>query len=358
MSGEAQYGPVADRYARQYGIPAPLYRSLITHESGWNPDAVSPAGARGLVQFMPGTARGLGINPAVPEQSLRGGAQYLRQQYDRFRDWGLALAAYNAGPNAVARAGGVPPYAETQAYVRNVLGGRAYPAPGAAPTRPQAPPAAAGFNQAPASYPAPEISPAGRRILNGYLQRSREAVLRGDEPGTRDFGLERVLAQIARLPVRGTPEPPDPGVYNPAGALTPAPTAADVRGPVGRLVGVDGPVIGRPYAGTHNLGNWQSDNAIDIGIQEGTPIYAAAAGSVGSRFGSLGSSNPRMAGLRLNLETPGPDFYYAHLSRFAPGIRPGVAVRRGQLLGYSGSANGVGHLHFAVSAGDPGSYYR
>ena len=71
---------------------------------------------------MPATARYLGVNPRDPRQNLEGGARYLREQYNDFRDWRLALAAYNAGPEAVRRHGGVPPYAETQAYVVAILG--------------------------------------------------------------------------------------------------------------------------------------------------------------------------------------------------------------------------------------------
>ena len=91
--------------------------------SGFDPTAGSPAGARGLCQLMPGTARALGVTDVTdPAQSLEGGAKYLRQQLDRFGgDYTKALAAYNAGPGAVQRHGGVPPYAETQHYVSTIL---------------------------------------------------------------------------------------------------------------------------------------------------------------------------------------------------------------------------------------------
>jgi soluble lytic murein transglycosylase-like protein len=119
------YGAEITAAARRRGIDPALLAGLIRQESGFNANAVSPAGARGLTQLMPGTAAGLGVtNPSDPAQSIEGGAKYLAQQLQRFGgDPARALAAYNAGPGAVERFGGVPPYAETQHYVQNILGG-------------------------------------------------------------------------------------------------------------------------------------------------------------------------------------------------------------------------------------------
>jgi soluble lytic murein transglycosylase-like protein len=110
--------------AARNGVDPALLTGLIRAESNFDPNATSPAGAQGLTQLMPGTAASLGVtNPLDPAQAIEGGAKYLRQQLDRFGgDASKALAAYNAGPGAVERFGGVPPYAETQAYVRKVLG--------------------------------------------------------------------------------------------------------------------------------------------------------------------------------------------------------------------------------------------
>lgn len=115
--------PLIRQAAQESGVDAALVAAVARAESGFNPSAVSPAGAQGLMQLMPGTARGLGVaDPFDAAQSARGGAKYLRTQLDRFGDPALALAAYNAGPGAVTRAGGIPPYAETQAYVQRVMG--------------------------------------------------------------------------------------------------------------------------------------------------------------------------------------------------------------------------------------------
>lgn len=117
-----QFLNVAKAAARQHRIPEDLFLRLVQQESGWNPQARSHKGALGLAQLMPQTARSLGVNPMVPAQNLEGGARYLRTQYDKFGSWRLALAAYNAGPGAVERYDGVPPFNETQNYVRIILG--------------------------------------------------------------------------------------------------------------------------------------------------------------------------------------------------------------------------------------------
>ncbi|MEM7438032.1 MAG: lytic transglycosylase domain-containing protein [Pseudomonadota bacterium] len=116
------YKPMAEAAARKYNIPTDLFNRLIQQESNWNPKARSHKGAIGLAQLMPFTAKKLGVNPHDPQQNLEGGARYLRQQYNKFRSWRLALAAYNAGPGAVEKHGGVPPYKETKNYVKKILG--------------------------------------------------------------------------------------------------------------------------------------------------------------------------------------------------------------------------------------------
>ncbi|MCC5986388.1 MAG: lytic transglycosylase domain-containing protein [Pararhodobacter sp.] len=116
------YLEMARAAARRHNVPEELFLRLVHQESRWNPQAISHAGARGLAQLMPGTAALLGVDPDDPRQNLEGGARYLRMMYERFGDWRLALAAYNAGPEAVTRHGGVPPFRETTQYVRIILG--------------------------------------------------------------------------------------------------------------------------------------------------------------------------------------------------------------------------------------------
>lgn len=116
------YLEMAKQAARRHNVPESLFLRLVQQESGWRADAVSHKGAIGLAQLMPGTARLLGVNPNDPRQNLEGGARYLAEQYRKFGSWRLALAAYNAGPQAVEKYGGVPPFKETRNYVRVILG--------------------------------------------------------------------------------------------------------------------------------------------------------------------------------------------------------------------------------------------
>jgi len=122
-SYRGEYLEHARAAARRHGVPEDLFLRLVQQESGWNPRAVSHKGATGLAQLMPDTARFLGVDMHDPLANLDGGARYLRMMYDRFGNWRLALAAYNAGPLAVERHDGVPPYAETTHYVSVILGG-------------------------------------------------------------------------------------------------------------------------------------------------------------------------------------------------------------------------------------------
>ena len=121
-SYRGEYLEMAKEAARKHNVPENIFLRLVQQESAWNPTARSHKGALGLAQLMPATARYLRVDPLNPKQNLEGGARYLRKQFDEFRSWPLALAAYNAGPEAVKQYGGIPPYKETQNYVRRITG--------------------------------------------------------------------------------------------------------------------------------------------------------------------------------------------------------------------------------------------
>lgn len=119
---KGQYLNMARDAAQRHGVPVDLFLRLVQQESGWNPTALSHKGAMGLAQLMPGTAAKLRVDPKDPAQNLEGGARYLKQQFKAFGTWRLALAAYNAGPGAVRKYGGIPPFKETRNYVKIITG--------------------------------------------------------------------------------------------------------------------------------------------------------------------------------------------------------------------------------------------
>ncbi|TGB00103.1 lytic transglycosylase domain-containing protein [Sporolactobacillus shoreae] len=120
----SDYSKIINEMSQKYSVNPRLIESVISAESGGNSAAVSPAGALGLMQLMPGTAAALGVTDALdPAQNIEGGTKYLRQLIDKYDgSIPLALAAYNAGSGSVAKYGGIPPFPETQTYVRNILG--------------------------------------------------------------------------------------------------------------------------------------------------------------------------------------------------------------------------------------------
>ncbi|WP_132767063.1 lytic transglycosylase domain-containing protein [Tepidibacillus fermentans] len=122
-STSGDFQDIIQEMAGKYGVPVKLVQSVIRAESNFNANAVSKAGAIGLMQLMPRTAQSLGVqDPFNPRENIEGGVKYLRQMLDKYQDIPTALAAYNAGPGNVERYNGIPPFKETQNYVQKVLG--------------------------------------------------------------------------------------------------------------------------------------------------------------------------------------------------------------------------------------------
>lgn len=122
-SGKQQFAPIIEQAAKEHNVDPKIVHAIIEQESGYNPNAVSRAGAKGLMQLMPDTARGLGVkDPLNPEENVRAGTKYFSSLLSHYHgNLTLALSAYNAGPNNVDRYKGVPPFRETKNYVNNIM---------------------------------------------------------------------------------------------------------------------------------------------------------------------------------------------------------------------------------------------
>lgn len=153
ISNEAAANDPFERASRRHGVDVNLLRAVAWTESRGRGDAVSPKGALGIMQLMPATAAELGVDPRDPVANIDGGAAYLARQLATFHDVPLALAAYNAGPGAVMRYRGVPPYAETRDYVSKVMG--RWQGPGAVAAWTASTTAAPPFTGGAAALPAP-----------------------------------------------------------------------------------------------------------------------------------------------------------------------------------------------------------
>lgn len=199
----------ARRAAQRYGLPPEVFERQVAAESGFDPNARSPAGAIGVAQIMPATARGWGVDPTDPVASLDAAARAMASYTRKYGSLATALAAYNAGPGAVQKYGGIPPYKETQNYVKKVLGGlkgsqQSLDLGGEVPT-----PAAAALQRTPAPAPPPVSAPADP----SFSARANLALPEGyqDPPSSPPaLPIQRSLAST-------TTGQPTPGFSLPAG---------------------------------------------------------------------------------------------------------------------------------------------
>jgi hypothetical protein len=347
LAAARRYGPSLDHVASRYTNPYTGHRltgeqlllKVGAGESGFQWGKTSSQGARGPTQFIASTRRAViqkyGIDPwKNTDQAVHAAALHLRglvngsPGLEGYNPGSKSYPSYILGQKIGHVDGGSRPTSDAGAAPmvpgnapQDVLGALAQtPAPAQAPvTGPQTPSFAAGPTM-PAGYQAPSAPPQAPAA-----------------PST-----EQLAALIGNMQA-------------PQAAPTGGGDAPAVQASGNFPLSKRGKIIGTPYAGTHRLGNWQSDNAIDISTPTGTPVIATQDGLVAKTKRGR-QDGGRFAGDQVTLQSRTNAFFYTHLSRLA--VKPGQRVRKGDVLGYSGSANGVEHLHFAMKHGDPRAYGR
>jgi murein DD-endopeptidase MepM/ murein hydrolase activator NlpD len=323
-SGEAKYGKLADRLARKYGVDPRLFRRLITQESGWNPGAVSGAGARGLTQVVPKWHPS--ANLSTPAGQLEYGAKHLGSLLKKYGNAKDALSVYNSG-RPWAQGQGI---SETRNYVNKILGGYGGPgtssAPGAAPGVPPAlgAPGAEDVQQVAGSLDA-------RRLMM-LLRNQRGRSLRGMMPAP---GFEREVAKVVEAAL--------PRAQVHAAGVN---VGSQAAGAAQTLSGVAGGLTMGGGPGAHHsraLGNWQSDDAYDLMGKAGQAVYAPIAGKVVKISGQPGGK-PGFAGYGITVRTPQGDLFFKHLG--SKKVKVGQRLKPGQLIGtLEASTAGGPHLH-------------
>jgi murein DD-endopeptidase MepM/ murein hydrolase activator NlpD len=343
-----RWAPEAARAHRRYRrVPTRLLLGLIQTESSGQEGQVSPgAHAEGLTQFIPSTARTYHVNtkPGHARSQIMGAAHYLSDLIGQTGSINSALLHYSGGlgsyPGLVR--GRAKAYANVARRANQGLG-----IPGGKGA--QGPQGPKGSITIP-GVQGPNLNPFD------MLQQLNQFSAGGDDPNSTSSLNLNMLANLFDAQHAGDSSTPNT-ILNFGGNDQNAKGGnkmGNMPGGHHYPLGHKGKLIGTPYSGTHTLGNWQSDNAIDLGVPVGTPVLAVVDGVIspgGLGFGPGGSG--RFAGDRLHLRGGGNTYFYTHMKRYAKGIRPGARVRRGQIIGYSGSANGVAHLHFAQQHGDP-----
>lgn len=315
---ESKYGALADLSARKYGLDPRLFRLMISAESGWDPTAVSPAGARGLTQVVPKwhpTAR-----LATPAGQLDYGAKHLASLVKKYGNPRDALSVYNSGrPWSEGRN-----IDETRNYVTKILGGYS-PASlgaGAGAVPPAATPAPGAEQLAPVSG-----SLDVKRLMT-ILNNQRKRSLAGIMPGP---GYQNELSKLA---MQSLPRAQVVAQSNQVGAA-----AAQVGQGLTSLTMGGGPDAHHSRA----LGNWQSDDAYDLMGKAGEAIYSTVGGTVTKISGKPGG-NPGFAGYGITVRTPQGDLFFKHLG--STPLRVGQKIKPGQLVGaLDASTAGGPHLH-------------
>jgi biotin carboxyl carrier protein len=299
-------------------VPADLLAALLQQESGFNPNARSPAGALGIAQFMPGTARGMGVDPLNPQSAIPGAARYLANAIaHNHGNVRLALASYNAGQGAVDRYGGIPPYAETQHYVQAVLAGRSrFPVLASG----QVPVAAGGV---PTATPPTSQLPATPTQASALVTMPNPAY-------TQVQSIQDLItqnAQNAHIPGLTLPLPPLT-IQQPQTTTTPTSTQTPTRTPTAATQLPRGAIDGRSIYTRANLG--RTDQGVDF-TGAGT-VTALADGVVTRVVPHGGPSGWPGGGFIVYRITSGPHAgqHVFAAENITPTVRVGQQIRFGQ----------------------------
>lgn len=356
--------------ARRYGIPEELAIAQIGAESGFNPRAVSPAGAQGIAQFMPGTARAVGLrNPFDPQASLEAYGRHMRTLYKNFGRWDLALAAYNAGGGAVQKHGNrVPPYAETQAYVKKILSlSKVSPTAAAAASAGQditraygGTPQTVATGQ-PTEVPRLSVPVGLQKEIGRWMQQSESRLASGQ--AADDSAFEKLVNRIQSLPrgvqVAGQPRPATATGGGGDSGSAPGGSASYGGGGGGRAVNI---LPGAPAWGSFGYpdpeGQGGKHMAVDWFAKAGTPFVSPVNGRV-VRLTPDPSPGKKASGQVFGgtiaiRDDSGRLFVMRHST--PKNFRVGQRVTAGMVLGTVKDWAGSPHIHLEVYR--PGSSDR
>jgi murein DD-endopeptidase MepM/ murein hydrolase activator NlpD len=339
------YRLATERAARKFGVNPAILKALIKRESNFNPNARSSAGARDIAQFMPPTAKAYGVTlgDGLVTDDLEGAARYIADNLKRTGgNYHQALSIYNSGrPDAYkdpSFAGG-----QTYNYVRSILADAKKEGPAVNGGR------SSSSSRSHPSSSTTTTTTVGGVDNSGARRAATLSFLQDKKSDPLDFamqirGMQDVPGQTVTTKTNGS--------AGRTGSTADPSSRASGRNPTGKR----GKVIGTPYSGTHTLGNWQSDNAVDIAVPVGTPLIALQDGVV-VKVKHHPQNGGRFAGDQVTVRgANGNMYFYGHGSE--TDVKPGQRVRKGQRIGKSGAANGVAHLHFGQERGDPRMHTR
>jgi murein DD-endopeptidase MepM/ murein hydrolase activator NlpD len=382
------YRQMTRAYARRYGIPEELALAQIGAESGFNPNAVSPAGALGIAQFMPGTARGLKINPRDPRSALEGYGRHMSTLIRNFKgDYRKALAAYNAGAGAVQKYGGIPPYTETRNYVSKIMKEWGGPGQQNAVRTPlaarrggggAAAPGGSGAAGAPGAVAPLQLDPNTQALLQRWMaveERGLSSKGTSTKQGEKMWAKleKRLLAAAAARPPAAQQQLASNQITTGARQVGAQAAQAMPVGPGGFVMPLSTKMGGSAFnyadaEGAPDAKGVRRHSAVDWFAPPGSPVRAPVGGKIVEVKASRGNSGQVYGGVVKVQDASGRVFVFRHVD--PKGVRVGQRVGAGQVIaGVTDWTGGSDHAHHEIwktLAGgynhgnmiDPATFYR